>query len=157
MDPAVGYVEEHKELAISEMHRSGIPASIKLAQAIVETNSGRSVLATRAKNHFGIKCKSYWEGPRYFYTDDDRDDNGNLVPSCFRMYDSVEDSFRDHSDFLVNSERYALLFDGGSRDYVHWATGLQQCGYATDTNYSRRLMSIVEKYNLDAFDEAAGQ
>jgi len=156
-DPVVAYIDQYKSMAIAEMNRTGIPASIKLAQAVVETDSGRSILATRAKNHFGIKCKSYWEGPRYFYTDDDRDEDGNLVPSCFRMYDSVEESFRDHSEFLLYSGRYDMLFKGGEKDYVFWATGLQQCGYATDSNYSKRLMAIIERYDLNTLDNGEGQ
>ena len=93
------YIASYTDLAVLEEQRTGIPASIKLAQALIESNGGRSVLATRANNHFGIKCKSYWTGKRYFYTDDDRDPNGNLVPSCFRMYESAESSYADHSDF----------------------------------------------------------
>ena len=150
------YLADHKHLAIEEMERTGIPASIKMAQAILETNSGKSVLARRANNHFGLKCKSYWTGPRYFYTDDDRDAAGNLVPSCFRMYDSVEDSFKDHSDFLVGSERYASLFETPMSS-EEWAKGLQKCGYATNPEYSERLIKTIEKYDLDALNTAGDQ
>lgn len=151
-DPGQVYIERFKDLAISEMHRSGIPASIKLAQALVETNSGRSILAKRAKNHFGLKCKSYWAGPRYFYTDDDRDAYGNLVPSCFRMYQSDEESFSDHTDFLVNSDRYEKLFQDPKASYRDWAIGLKECGYATDQAYGERLIRMIEEYKLDALD-----
>lgn len=147
------YIEKYKDLAIAEMQRSGIPVSIKLAQALVESNSGRSVLADRANNHFGIKCKSYWTGPRYFYADDDVDERGRLVPSCFRMYDSPQASFMDHSDFLLTSERYRELFRSTPGDYQSWAYGLRQSGYATDPGYADKLIRVIVKYNLDRWDE----
>lgn len=147
------YISEYHALAFAEEGRAGIPATIKLAQALVESSGGRSVLATRANNHFGIKCKSYWTGKRYFYTDDDRDADGNLVPSCFRMYESVESSYRDHSDFLATSERYASLFEIDKTDYESWANGLLKCGYATDPGYAKKLIRIIERYGLDKLDE----
>jgi flagellum-specific peptidoglycan hydrolase FlgJ len=146
------YIEKYKDLAIAEMQRSGIPVSIKLAQALVESNSGRSVLADRANNHFGIKCKSYWTGPRYFYADDDKDGQGRLVPSCFRMYDSPRASFMDHTDFLMSSERYSRLFDYAHDDYVSWAHGLKQSGYATDPGYANKLIRVIDRYDLDRWD-----
>lgn len=146
------YILKYKELAISEMARSGIPASIKLAQAIVESNSGRSLLASRANNHFGIKCKSWWEGACYYYTDDDRDQRGNLIPSCFRRYSSPFESYTDHTSFLQSSERYASLFSFLPADYRGWAEGLSKCGYATDPDYARKLIHTIEKYRLHQFD-----
>lgn len=151
-DPGVIYIEKHLDLAIQENKRSGIPVSIKLAQAIVESGNGKSILASRANNHFGIKCKSSWTGPRYFYTDDDRDEYGNLVPSCFRMYPSPEDSYRDHSDFLMGSERYDALFNLESGDYKGWAEGLLTCGYATNPAYARKLINKIEQYQLYKYD-----
>ncbi len=148
------YISSYAELAIQEEQRTGIPASIKLAQALIESNGGRSVLATRANNHFGIKCKSYWTGKRYFYTDDDRDTDGNLVPSCFRMYESVESSYMDHSNFLTGSERYEELFTYEATDYVAWAEGLRKCGYATDPGYAKKLIRVIERYRLDGYTDA---
>ena len=146
------YIDQYSGLALAEEARSGIPASIKLAQALIESSGGRSVLATRANNHFGIKCKSYWSGSRYFYTDDDRDSDGNLVPSCFRMYDSAESSYTDHSNFLTSSERYDILFATPANDYKAWAEGLLKCGYATDPSYAKKLIKVIEKYRLDSLE-----
>ena len=147
------YLESYLPIAKQESQRSGIPVSIKLGQALLESNSGSSVLAVRANNHFGIKCKSDWTGPRYFYTDDDRDEFGNLVPSCFRMYDSAKGSYQDHSDFLVESERYAELFELPRSDYKAWAEGLMKCGYATDPAYARKLIRKIEQHKLFAYDK----
>ena len=146
------YIEYYKYLAIDEMSRSGIPASIILAQAMVESDCGRSLLAQRANNHFGIKCKSWWEGEKYYYTDDDRDASGKLIPSCFRLYTSVEESFVDHTEFLVNSDRYRELFNYAKTDYVNWAKGLKACGYATDKRYAHKLINKIEQYDLDEYD-----
>lgn len=151
-DPNLGYIEQNISIAQSESLRTGIPVSIKLGQAILESNGGRSVLATRANNHFGIKCKSYWTGGRYFYTDDDRDANGNLVPSCFRMYSDAKSSFIDHSNFLTSSERYSILFTYDKKDYRQWANGLSESGYATNVAYAKSLIRIIEKYNLNQYD-----
>jgi flagellum-specific peptidoglycan hydrolase FlgJ len=152
-DAKVLYIESHLPLAIKEQKRSGIPVSIKLAQAFIESNGGTSVLAHRANNHFGIKCKSYWTGPRYFYTDDDRDSDGNLIPSCFRMYGTTSESFEDHSNFLMNSDRYNELFTYDRSDYKKWANGLSQCGYATDSRYANKLIEVIEKYELQQYDQ----
>ena len=130
----------------------GIPASIKLAQGLVESDAGRSVLAIRANNHFGIKCKSWWTGGEYYYADDDRDNAGRLTASCFRIYDSPEASFVDHSVFLSTSDRYASLFALPGMDYREWALGLQRCGYATSPKYANRLIQIIEKYHLYELD-----
>ncbi len=146
------YIKSHLDLALKEKQRSGIPVSIKLAQALIESKGGTSVLACRANNHFGIKCKSYWTGPRYFYTDDDRDQDGNLIPSCFRMYESTRDSFEDHSNFLMNSDRYNELFTYEKSDYKKWANGLLKCGYATDSRYASKLINVIEHYALYKYD-----
>ena len=146
------YITTHQDLAIAEMHRHGVPASIILAQALVESDAGRSILAMRANNHFGIKCKSWWTGGRYYYADDDKAPNGQLVPSCFRFYASAEESFADHSTFLRESERYQELFSYGN-DYLAWAQGLQRCGYATDARYGQRLIQTIERFGLSAFDQ----
>lgn len=152
---ALRYVDAYKHLAIAEMDRHGIPASVTLAQALVESDAGRSTLAQRANNHFGIKCKSWWEGGKYYYADDDRDEDGNLTASCFRIYASVKESFEDRSAFLIGSERYQILFGYASDDYRSWAHGLQSCGYATDPKYGARLVAMIERYGLHQFDAAS--
>jgi flagellum-specific peptidoglycan hydrolase FlgJ len=146
------YIQEHYMLAIKQMHDSGIPASVIMAQALLESDAGRSMLARRANNHFGIKCKAWWTGGKYYYADDERDPAGRLTPSCFRSYASVEASFVDHSMFLRYSERYASLFAIGSMDYREWAGGLQRCGYATSPDYAMQLIRIVERFHLDELD-----
>ena len=150
--PEQDYILGHRKLALDEMAAHGIPASIILAQALVESDAGQSVLAKRANNHFGIKCKSWWTGGTYFYADDDRDLQGRLTASCFRRYDSVGASFTDHSEFLRFSGRYDALFTYGVTDYVSWANGLQRCGYATDPRYAQRLIQVIEKYQLQNLD-----
>ena len=151
---AVNYIEQHKELAVIEMYRSGVPASITMAQALHESNSGNSKLAKKANNHFGIKCKSYWEGKVYFHQDDDFDSAGNLVDSCFRAYENVFDSYIDHSHFLSHTSHYQWLFDLDPKNYEAWAEGLQKSGYATDKKYAQKLISYIEKFNLSELDEA---
>lgn len=149
------YVELHKEIAVSEMHRTGIPASIKLAQALLESNAGRSDLATKANNHFGIKCGGDWSGKTYRKEDDDYDSNGQLTKSCFRAFSSTEESFIAHSEFLRNPSkmnRYGFLFNLETTDYKGWATGLRKAGYATDPNYASRLIKIIEDYQLARLD-----
>ena len=153
-NPAANYIGKYKEIAQSEMQRVGIPASIKLAQGILESNSGRSTLAQKANNHFGIKCGNYWEGPTFFREDDDYR-GGKLIKSCFRKFDSAEHSFVAHSDFLTNpgsQYRYGFLFDLDPFDYVSWAEGLKASGYATDPLYAEKLISVIEKYQLYQFD-----
>lgn len=151
---AYEYIESYKDLAIVEMYRSGIPASITLAQGLHESNYGTSKLATEANNHFGIKCKSYWTGKTYFYKDDDFNRKGELMESCFRAYDSDIDSYIDRSNFLMQTERYAPLFSYSQTDYTGWAYGLKLCGYATDDNYAQKLIDKIEKYNLNVYDTA---
>ncbi len=154
-NPHLSYIDAYKDLAIEEMHRTGIPASIKLAQGLLESNAGRSELATKANNHFGIKCGSTWKGGQYYREDDDYV-NGKLVKSCFRVFNNVEESYRAHSAFLIGpgkNGRYASLFDYGT-DYRRWAQGLQQAGYATDPNYPMKLISLIERYDLHQYDLA---
>lgn len=146
------YIETYKDLAVVEMHRSGIPASITLAQALHESQIGGSDLAVHANNHFGIKCKSYWVGMTYKHKDDDYDSNGNLIKSCFRSYESVVDSYVDHTNFLTQSAHYSELFNYDKTDYFMWAHGLKKCGYATDPNYAHKLIDKIEKYQLYIYD-----
>ena len=146
------FVRAVAEMAIRERDRAGIPASITAAQAILESDWGRAPIARAGNNYFGIKCKSYWTGKTVQHVDDDRDRRGRLVPSCFRAYGSVEESFRDHSDFLRASERYAGLFAHPVTDYKAWAHGLRRCGYATDKAYGDKLVALIERLNLYALD-----
>ena len=138
------YINKYKGIAIKEMNRFHIPASIKLAQAILESGSGQSKLAKKAKNHFGIKCHSNWSG-RTFYQDDDEKDE------CFRKYKKARASFRDHSLFLKRT-RYSSLFDLSLNDYKGWANGLKEAGYATNPEYANLLIDIIEKYDLTEYD-----
>ncbi|MEP7195547.1 MAG: glucosaminidase domain-containing protein [Saprospiraceae bacterium] len=146
------YVEQFKAMAISEMQRTGIPASIKLAQGLMESQSGRSELAKNANNHFGIKCKGDWLGETYDYKDDDTNVNGELIHSCFRKYTAAEQSYIDHSDFLTCRSRYKVLFQLDKNDYRSWAKGLKTCGYATDPNYADKLIDAIERLNLNNLD-----
>ena len=148
------YINLYKSIAVAEMMRTGIPASIKLAQAILESNCGKSELACKANNHFGIKCGSDWQG-KSFNKEDDDFEGGKLVKSCFREYSSVYDSYIAHSDFLTDpgkSARYGALFKLETNDYKGWAKGLSHAGYATDPQYSKRLIDIIEKYQLYQLD-----
>ncbi len=149
------YVNQYKDLAIAEMYRSGIPASITLAQALHESNAGASPLAKNANNHFGIKCKSYWKGQTYMHYDDDYNKKGELIQSCFRAYDTVVESYVDRSNFLRSSARYNVLFELDINDYSAWAKGLKDCGYATDPKYAEILIRLIKRYQLDVFDKAA--
>lgn len=142
------YIDKYKSLAIENMREYKIPASIKMAQAILESGSGNGRLAREANNHFGIKCKSSWTGKSVRHTDDAPDE-------CFRMYDSVEDSFKDHSEFLAYRPYYKKLFTLNLSDYVGWAKGLKQAGYATDPKYAQKLISIIERYELYKLDQEA--
>lgn len=145
------YVEEYKDLAVAEMYRTGIPASITLAQGLHESNYGQSRLATEANNHFGIKCKSYWVGQTFYHKDDDYKD-GKLMESCFRSYKSALESYVDHSNFLLTTKHYQSLFDIDKTDYKNWAHGLKKCGYATDPHYAEKLIKKIEKYYLAQYD-----
>ena len=140
------YIENYKDLAINEMKRSGIPASITLAQAMLESDNGNSTLARKANNHFGIKCHSDWNGGTIYHDDDRRGE-------CFRRYKSVYESYIDHSDFLVNGNRYSFLFDLEPTDYKAWSRGLQKAGYATSRTYAQLLIKIIEDNQLYVFDK----
>ncbi len=152
-DATLQYIEKYSPIAINEMSRVGIPASIKMAQAILESNSGRSTLARQSNNHFGIKCGKNWTGGEVYREDDDYE-NGLLIRSCFRAYDDPAESFYAHSDFLANpySKRYKFLFDLDIYDYKSWAKGLKKAGYATDPNYPQKLIGIIETYKLYELD-----
>ena len=143
--PQERYIARYSAIAVNEMYRTGVPASITLAQGIIESSSGLSPLATDGNNHFGIKCHNSWNG-RTMKADDDR------RGECFRAYDSAEESFRDHSDFLRYRDRYKFLFDFQTSDYKSWAYGLKQAGYATDPSYAAKLIKCVEDYGLSRFD-----
>lgn len=152
-ETTLSYIDEYKELAVAEMYRSGIPASIILAQGIHESNSGTSNLALQSNNHFGIKCKNYWKGQTYYHKDDDYDRYGKLLDSCFRAYTDAIDSYVDHSNFLMYTDHYEVLFQYERQDYYNWANGLKKCGYATDKRYAEKLISKIELYNLSMFDQ----
>lgn len=143
-DRILQYIQQYKELAISEMVRTGVPASIKLAQGILETGGGQSDLASVANNHFGIKCKTEWKGETMLHDDDARGE-------CFRKYGSVLDSYMDHSDFLKSRAHYAFLFKLDPTDYEGWAKGLKKAGYATNPAYPQRLMKIIVENNLQQY------
>ena len=147
------YLETYKEIAISEMERTGIPASIKLAQGLLESGAGKSTLSRVAKNHFGIKCGGSWTGKTYKHKDDDYV-NGKLIKSCFRQFESAYESYIAHSDFLLTQRRYASLFDLSKQDYYSWAKGLKKAGYATDPAYANKLIDLIEKYQLFIHDDA---
>ena len=138
------YINEYKDLAIEEMKRTGVPASIKLAQGIHETQAGKSELVLKSNNHFGIKCKAVWTGEKVYHDDDARGE-------CFRSYTSSLDSYRDHSDFLRNSQRYSFLFEMDPTDYKGWAYGLKKAGYATNIKYSQIIIRLIEDYNLQEY------
>jgi len=151
-DKALAYLEDHVSIAQQEMMRTGIPASIKLGQALLETASGQSKLSRLANNHFGLKCKDYWIGPTYYHKDDDRNKRGKLIKSCFRSYPDARSSYEDHSDFLQYSIQYKKLFKIPNNDYKAWARGLKKGGYATDPRYTEKLIALIERYNLTQYD-----
>lgn len=138
------YLKIYSSIAVREMKLTGIPASITLAQACLESNNGNSRLAVEANNHFGIKCHN-WKGETITEDDDEKGE-------CFRKYSSADESFRDHSDFLRYRDRYASLFDLDPNDYKGWAHGLKQAGYATDPQYAYSLIRIIEDYHLSKYD-----
>lgn len=148
------YVNKFKDIAISEMERAGVPASIKLAQGLLESGAGTSNLSNRAKNHFGIKCGGdRWKGKKYFHKDDDYDANGKLRESCFRVYKNAESSFIAHSDFLRDNPRYDFLFRLNPYDYKAWARGLKRAGYATSATYPQKLIRLIEALDLTQYDQ----
>lgn len=140
----LNYIETYHSLAVKKMKDYGIPASITLAQGILESAAGTSDLAQKANNHFGIKCHSDWNGETYHKDDDQKQE-------CFRSYPSVEQSFDDHSAFL-KKDRYAELYNLKITDYTSWAKGLKKCGYATDPHYAERLIDLIERYSLNDYD-----
>lgn len=143
--PQERYIQKWAPTAVREMYRSGVPASITLAQGILESRYGLSSLATEGNNHFGIKCHKDWKGKSMRYDDDAKGE-------CFRVYDSADESFRDHSDFLRYRDRYKFLFDLKTTDYKGWAYGLKKAGYATDPNYPAKLVKYIEDYKLYEYD-----
>lgn len=140
------YIRKYAPLAVLEMHQYAIPASITLAQGILESGNGRSGLASKSNNHFGIKCHSGWKGARVYHDDDEKGE-------CFRKYKFVETSYKDHSEFLSKRRRYASLFKLRKSDYKGWAKGLKKAGYATDKKYPKKLIKIIETYRLYEFDK----
>jgi flagellum-specific peptidoglycan hydrolase FlgJ len=139
------YIIDYASIAQEEMRLYGIPASIKIAQGILESGSGNGSLTSRSNNHFGIKCNG-WQGEKVYHDDDE-------AQECFRKYNDPKYSFRDHSLFLFERNRYAFLFDYRSDDYTSWAIGLKRAGYATDPRYPQKLISLIERYNLNEFDK----
>jgi flagellum-specific peptidoglycan hydrolase FlgJ len=144
----LNYIAQYSAIAVEEQIRTGIPASITLAQGIHESGAGRGDLAIRSNNHFGIKCKSNWTGLTAFHDDDEQGE-------CFRAYENVAASYKDHSDFLKTGKRYAFLFDFPVTDYKNWANGLKNAGYATNPKYPILLIKLIENYNLNQFAETA--
>jgi flagellum-specific peptidoglycan hydrolase FlgJ len=149
------YVNSYCDIAIKEMHQNGIPASIKLSQAMLESRFGQSELSTKANNHFGIKCSKNWEGIRYSVVTNEFDiKKKKMIPrvACFRVFESAESCFHAHSEFIKSGKRYQTLFEKNLMDYKKWAFGLQKLGYATDPEYGRKLIHIIEKYKLYNLD-----
>jgi LysM repeat protein len=138
------YISKYKDLAVTEMQRTGVPAAITLAQGIHESGAGQGKLVLISNNHFGIKCKSNWTGESVKHDDDARGE-------CFRKYQKPEDSYRDHSDFLRNGKHYAFLFQLDPADYSGWANGLKKAGYATNPRYPQVLIKLIEDYNLQEY------
>lgn len=142
----LSYISKYAPIAVKEMHEYRIPASITLAQGILESGRGKSKLALKSNNHFGIKCHNKWEGERVYHDDD-------AIGECFRKYKYPETSYNDHSLFLTNRKRYAFLFDYNMKNYKKWAYGLRKAGYATDKRYPSKLLSIIKKFELYEFDK----
>jgi LysM repeat protein len=148
-DAYSAYIAKYSDMAVEQMKQYGIPASITLAQGLLESDAGRSSLATKCNNHFGIKCHSDWTGRKMYHDDDERHE-------CFRCYRDADDSFRDHSLFLVNGARYKSLFKLDRTDYKGWAKGLKAAGYATSPTYATKLIEIIERYGLERYDSKNG-
>jgi flagellum-specific peptidoglycan hydrolase FlgJ len=142
----LAYIRKYAPIAVKEMHQNKIPASITLAQGILESGRGRSELALKSNNHFGIKCHTQWKGERVYHDDDEKGE-------CFRKYQFVETSYDDHSAFLTQRKRYSFLFNYDVKDYKKWARGLKKAGYATDKKYPNKLINIIESYQLFEFDK----
>lgn len=143
------YIKKYRDIAVEEMKRYHIPASITLAQGLLESGAGYGTLARKSNNHFGIKCGSDWRGKTVKHDDDARNE-------CFRVYKDPKDSYRDHSKFLAGKQRYAFLFDLKITDYKGWARGLKKAGYATNPRYAHQLIDIIERYDLDKYDKKGG-
>ncbi len=158
LDSIVLYIDQHSDLAVEEMHRTRIPASITLSQAILESRFGTSLLAQHANNHFGIKSNPHWDGDdrhcTYSYEWSSRREGMYPAFSCFRRYPNIEAGYTGHSNFLTDRPRYAGLFELSPLDWRAWAEGLQAAGYATDPEYAAKLIDLVERYNLQRFDQA---
>ncbi|MBR4810299.1 MAG: glucosaminidase domain-containing protein [Bacteroidaceae bacterium] len=148
-DAYASYIARYSDIAVEQMKKYGIPASITLAQGLLESDAGRSSLTTKCNNHFGIKCHNDWKGRKMYHDDDEKNE-------CFRCYRDAEDSFRDHSVFLVNGARYQSLFKLSVTDYKGWAKGLKAAGYATSPTYATKLIEIIERYGLDRYDKKGG-
>ncbi|WP_457611153.1 glucosaminidase domain-containing protein [Lutibacter sp.] len=141
----IEYIKRYKDIAMEEMKIFKIPASITLAQGILESSSGNSLLTKKSNNHFGIKCHKGWKGKKVYHDDDEKGE-------CFRVYKHPDNSFKDHSKFLATRSRYAKLFKLKKGDYVKWAKGLSEAGYATDRRYPAKLIALIEKYDLHKYD-----
>jgi len=149
------YIAQYTPVAVREKERTGIPVAIKLAQAMLESDWGRSDMAVAANNHFGLKCGQAWSGEVFYKYDDEKEKDGSPKKSCFRSFSSVEESFKAHSDFLADSSkksRYGFLFELPATDYISWAKGLKNAGYATDPSYPEKLIRIIENYELFKLD-----
>lgn len=146
----VKYIDQYSSIAVKHQSKHGIPASITLAQGILESGAGQSELARKSNNHFGIKCHNNWTGGRAYHDDD-------YVGECFRKYRKVEDSYDDHALFLTGRPRYANLFSLDVKDYKGWARGLQKSGYATDKAYANKLIKMIEDYELYKYDSSKGR
>jgi len=144
----IKYIEQYAALAVKEMERTGVPASIKIAQGIHETNAGKSDLVLQSNNHFGIKCKSTWTGEKVFHNDD-------AEGECFRKYEDAKASYLDHSNYLKSQPRYAFLFEYDANDYAAWAWGLKKAGYATNPIYAQTLIKYIEAYQLNELNDIA--
>ena len=147
-EKAEAYVNTYKEIAIQEMLRSGVPASITLAQGVLESQFGESDLVKSSNNHFGIKCKTEWTGPKVYHDDDEKGE-------CFRVYATAEESYKDHSEFLKTRPHYAFLFKLDPTDYEGWAKGLKKAGYATSVTYPQQLLKVINDYNLQQYSLVA--
>ncbi len=145
-DFTITYIGNYKNIAIDKMEKYKIPASITLAQGILESGNGLSTLAKKSNNHFGIKCHSGWKGKKVYHDDDKKNE-------CFRKYSTAEGSFNDHSKFLTSRGRYEFLFDLKPDDYKAWAKGLKKAGYATDRKYPKKLISFIETFELYKYDD----
>ena len=143
------YIKKYRDIAVEEMKKYHIPASITLAQGLLESGAGQSTLARKSNNHFGIKCGSDWRGKTVRHDDDERNE-------CFRAYKHPKQSYEDHSKFLVSRPRYASLFKLKMTDYKGWARGLKKAGYATNPRYAEQLIGIIELYDLDKYDKKGG-